>query len=126
MPETIQQTLQRLAPGVVPVKGEPGVFEVQSKTRSGWNYRVDRLEFVPNGSCTCPRFLSFGCHSKLKRGTQCGPATRCEHLRRVDTYLSLLNAWNWAALMERGERHVVELLQQPMPRKKREVVKPIF
>ena len=110
MKESITETLERLAHGVEPIRGEPLRFHVQSKTRSGWKYTVDLSEFVPNGSCSCDRFLRYGLHRKLERGELCGIATTCEHIRRVGTYLRLITVSNYAALLEQGRRDEIETL----------------
>ena len=111
--ETITQTLARLAPGVTPIAHEPLRFHVQSKTRAGWQYVCDLSEFVPNGSCSCPRFERFGIHSKLMRGELVGIATQCEHLRRVGSYIRIVTVANYATLLKQGKRDAVETLLTP-------------
>ena len=111
MKDTISDIVERLAHGVEPVQGEPLVFFVQSKSRAGVKHRVDFNEFSPNGSCTCEDFLNFGrMESRLRHGSQMGPATQCEHIRRAGTYVRLVTISNLAKALEAGHRDAVETM----------------
>lgn len=120
MAETIHETLARLAPDVEPVEREPLRYRVRSKTRAGWWYVVDKTEYVPNGSCTCDKFLKYGIRGRLERGVTVGPATKCEHIRRVETYMHIVDVWNKNVLLEQDKRQFVELTAAPLPEPERE------
>ncbi len=110
MSETLRDVVDRLAFGVVPIPHEPMRFEVLSKSRAGWKYTVDKSEFPPNGSCTCDAFLKFGLHGRLERGDKVGPATRCEHIKRVDRYIEIVTTVHFVKLVAMGKGEAVECL----------------
>jgi hypothetical protein len=122
--ESIEELLWRLAFGIEQVPQEPLRFYVQSKSSAGAKYIVDKNDFVPNGSCTCDRFTRYGVLGRLERGERLSQHTKCEHIRRVDAFLSIVSTINLARCVKRGQRDEVLLLTS-VPQDEEEA-KPLF
>ena len=69
---------------VIPIKGEPTRFYVQSATNPDREYLVDIDAYDCIGQCACPNF-TFNLNKHLRHGRR-GNQFRCKHIEAARDY----------------------------------------